>query len=228
MGETGPCGPCSEIHIDLRSSEEIAKIPGRELVNKDNPEVIEVWNLVFIQYNRMADGSLNPLPSKHVDTGMGLERLCRVCKINPPTMIQMFFQPVILELSKICRLKYSENESSDIAMRVIADHLRAISFSIADGQLPSNNKAGYVIRRILRRAVRYGYTYLHLSEPFIYKLVPVLCSTLGEVFPELTAQKKLIEKVIAEEENSFLNTLEKGIKLLDHVLKKPKPKSRNI
>jgi len=220
MGDTGPCGPCSEIHVDIRNDEERNKVDGKDLVNKDNPLVIEIWNLVFIQYNRKADGSLISLPSKHVDTGMGFERLCMVLQNKKSNYDTDVFQPLIQEISKLSDIAYGKNKESDIAMRVIADHLRAVSFSIADGQLPSNNKAGYVIRRILRRAIRYGYTFLNQSEPFICKLVPVLVSNMGEAFPELMAQQQLIEKVIKEEEATFLRTLETGIKLLEQMILK--------
>ena len=222
MGDTGPCGPCSEVHVDIRSQEEIDKISGRELVNKDHPQVIEIWNLVFIQFNRKANGSLENLPEKHVDTGMGFERLCMVVQGVTSNYDTDVFQNTIAEIGKICKKKYGEDLKSDIAMRVIADHLRAVAFAIADGQLPSNNKAGYVIRRILRRAVRYGYTFLDLKESFIYKLVEVLKQTMGEAFPELGAQQNLIEKVIKEEEESFLRTLSTGIKLLDEIISKSK------
>lgn len=222
MGETGPCGPCSEVHFDLRSDEERKKQDGRELVNRDHPHVIEIWNLVFMQFNRKANGSLEPLPAKHVDTGMGFERLCMILQGKQSNYDTDVFQPMITELGKLCGKKYGTDEKTDIAMRVIADHLRAISFSIADGQLPSNVKAGYVIRRILRRAVRYGYTYLGFNEPFICRLVGVLAGNMGKQFPELEAQKALIEKVIYEEENSFLHTLATGIALLDNIIKKAK------
>jgi alanyl-tRNA synthetase len=218
MGDTGPCGPCSEIHADLRPADEIAKVPGRELVNSDHPLVIEIWNLVFIQYNRKSDGSLEELPSKHVDTGMGFERLCMVhqgVKSNYDTDI---FQNIISETGRISGKNYGVDKKTDIAMRVVADHLRAVAFAIADGQLPSNNKAGYVIRRILRRAVRYSYTFLDCKEPLMCKLVGVLKSTMGETFPELEAQQDLIEKVIREEEESFLRTLSTGMKLLDEIV----------
>ncbi len=222
MGDTGPCGPCSEIHVDLRPRNEIDKLPGRELVNKDHPLVIEIWNLVFIQYNRKANGSLEELPDKHVDTGMGFERLCMVLQGVTSNYDTDIFQSVIAEIGKLCDKKYGDNEKTDVAMRVVADHLRAVAFAIADGQLPSNNKAGYVIRRILRRAVRYGYTFLGFKEAFIYKLVEVLKQTMGEAFPELASQQALIEKVIKEEEESFLRTLSTGIKLLDDIISKAK------
>ncbi len=219
MGETGPCGPCSEIHFDLRDESEIAKVPGRELVNSDNPLVIEIWNLVFMQFNRKANGSLESLPAKHVDTGMGFERLCMILQGKKSNYDTDVFQPSIMKLAEMSGKKYGEDEKCDISMRVVADHLRAIAFSIADGQLPSNVKAGYVIRRILRRAVRYGYTYLGFNEPFICRLVDGLVAQMGGQFPELKAQKGLIEKVIEEEENSFLRTLATGINLLDNVIK---------
>ncbi|WP_299579325.1 alanine--tRNA ligase [uncultured Sunxiuqinia sp.] len=222
MGETGPCGPCSEIHVDLRDDDERAKIPGAELVNQDHPLVIEIWNLVFIQFNRKADGRLEELPAKHVDTGMGFERLCMVLQNKKSNYDTDVFQTIIGKLAGLCGKKYGENEKDDIAMRVIADHLRAIAFAIADGQLPSNNKAGYVIRRILRRAVRYGYTFLNFREAFIYRLVETLKENMGDAFPELQAQQELIEKVIKEEEESFLRTLETGIRLLDEVMVKAK------
>ena len=222
MGDTGPCGPCSEIHIDLRPEEENAKKPGRELVNKDHPLVIEIWNLVFIQFNRKADGSLLELPAKHVDTGMGFERLCMALQGVTSNYDTDIFRHIIAEIEKLSQIKYSANEKTDIAMRVVADHLRAVAFAIADGQLPSNNKAGYVIRRILRRAVRYGYTFLNFREPFIFKLIEVLKQTMGDSFPELTAQQSLIEKVMKEEEESFLRTLSTGMKLLDEMISKTK------
>ncbi|SHF00336.1 alanyl-tRNA synthetase [Mariniphaga anaerophila] len=220
MGDTGPCGPCSEIHVDLRPEEERAKLPGRELVNKDHPLVIEIWNLVFMQFNRKADGSLQALPARHVDTGMGFERLCMAVQGVTSNYDTDLFQNIIGEIEKLSNIKYGTDEKTDIAMRVVADHLRAVAFAIADGQLPSNNKAGYVIRRILRRAVRYGYTFLSLREPFIYKLVEVLKNTMGDTFSELAAQQQLIEKVIKEEEESFLHTLSTGIKLLDEMVSK--------
>lgn len=211
MGDTGPCGPCSEIHVDIRNNEDRKAIDGKTLVNESHPLVIEIWNLVFMQYNRMANGSLQSLPAKHVDTGMGFERLCMVLQGKQSNYDTDVFQPVIQKISALCEIKYGESAKADVAMRVVADHVRAIAFAIADGQLPSNNKAGYVIRRILRRAVRYGYTFLNLSEPFIYKLIPVLKDQLGSYFTELGAQQSLIEKVIAEEEGSFLRTLSHGI-----------------
>ena len=222
MGDTGPCGPCSEIHVDLRDDAERAKIPGSELVNKDNPLVIEIWNLVFIQFNRKADGKLEELPDKHVDTGMGFERLCMVLQGKKSNYDTDVFQNTIAKIAELSNKKYGDDQKADIAMRVIADHLRAISFSIADGQLPSNNKAGYVIRRILRRAVRYGYTFLDFREPFICKLVEVLKENMGDAFPELVSQQGLIENVIREEEESFLRTLETGIRLLDDLVAKAK------
>ncbi len=219
MGETGPCGPCSEIHYDLRDEAEIAQVAGRDLVNSDNPLVIEIWNLVFMQFNRKANGSLESLPAKHVDTGMGFERLCMILQNKKSNYDTDVFQPSILKLAEMSGKRYGEDLKCDISMRVVADHLRAIAFSIADGQLPSNVKAGYVIRRILRRAVRYGYTYLGFNEPFICRLVAGLVAQMGGQFPELKAQQGLIEKVIEEEENSFLRTLATGINLLDNVIK---------
>lgn len=226
MGDTGPCGPCSEIHVDIRSDDEIAKIPGIELVNKSHPQVIEIWNLVFIQFNRKANGQLEELPSKHVDTGMGFERLCMALQGVKSNYDTDIFQHTITELGKLCNIKYGDNEKTDIAMRVIADHLRAVAFAIADGQLPSNNKAGYVIRRILRRAVRYGYTFLGFREAFIYKLIEPLKETMGAAFPELVSQQSLIEKVIKEEEESFLRTLSTGIRLMDDLMAKAKQENR--
>ena len=215
MGDTGPCGPCSEIHVDLRDDNEIKETPGYLLINKAHPLVIEIWNLVFIQYNRKADGTLEPLPEKHVDTGMGFERLCMVVQGKKSNYDTDIFQSIISEISSITRKKYGIDKDVDTAMRVVADHLRAVSFAIADGQIPSNNKAGYVIRRILRRAVRYGYTYLGMEEPFIYRLVPVLSSTMGNYFPELVKGENLITRVIKEEEESFLKTLGKGLKMIE-------------
>ena len=218
MGETGPCGPCSEIHIDLRDDRERLKNPGHELVNTGHPLVIEIWNLVFIQYNRRNDGSLELLPSRHIDTGMGFERLCMVVQNKKSNYDTDIFQSIIGEISGITGKKYGDSETSDIAMRVVADHLRAVSFSIADGQLPSNNKAGYVIRRILRRAVRYGYNYLEMDEPFIYRLVPVLAQIMGDQYPELRASREHIAKIILEEETSFLKTLGKGLKMISKMI----------
>jgi len=220
MGDTGPCGPCSEIHIDIRTQSEIDKVPGRNLVNKDHPQVIEIWNLVFIQFNRKANGKLEDLPQKHVDTGMGFERLCMVLQGVTSNYDTDVFQNTIQEIGKLSNKKYGEEEKNDIAMRVIADHLRAVAFAIAEGQLPSNNKAGYVIRRILRRAVRYGYTFLGFRQSFMFKLVDVLKNTMGQAFPELESQQTLIEKVIKEEEEAFLRTLSTGIKLLDDIITK--------
>ena len=218
MGDTGPCGPCSEIHIDLRSDEERAAVPGRDLVNHDHPQVIEIWNLVFMQYNRKADGSLEPLPAKVIDTGMGFERLCMALQGKTSNYDTDVFQPMLKAIAKMAGTEYGKDLQQDIAMRVIADHIRTIAFSITDGQLPSNAKAGYVIRRILRRAVRYGYTFLGQKHAFIYKLIPVLIDSMGEAYPELVAQQGLIEKVIKEEEESFLRTLETGIRLLDKTM----------
>ncbi len=220
MGDTGPCGPCSEIHIDLRPDEEIAKVPGKDLVNTDNDQVIEIWNLVFMQYNRKADGSLEPLPAKNIDTGMGFERLCMVLQGKTSNYDTDVFSGMIRKIEELSGHKYHENEKTEVAMRVIADHIRAIAFSIADGQLPSNVKAGYVIRRILRRAVRYGYTFLGFDEPFLCSLVPQLVADMGEAYPELVKQQKLIESVIREEEMSFLRTLDRGIKLMDDYIAK--------
>ena len=218
MGNTGPCGPCSEIHIDIRDEEEKKKIPAAELINKDHPEVIEIWNLVFIEFNRLADGKLEPLKAKHVDTGMGFERLTMVLQGVKSNYDTDIFRPVIDKIAKMASTQYGQDEKEDIAMRVVADHLRAIAFAIADGALPSNIGAGYVIRRILRRAVRYGYTFLGFDEPFIYKLVPVLVDQMGHVFPELKKQQELIEKVMKEEETAFLRTLAFGIKRFDQYI----------
>ena len=217
MGDVGPCGPCSEIHVDIRSNEERSKVDGRTLVNADHPHVIEVWNLVFMQYNRKADGSLETLPNTHVDTGMGFERLCMVLQGVKSNYDTDIFQPLIQKIAKQAAIAYGAGEKSDIAMRVMADHLRAISFSIADGQLPSNTGAGYVVRRILRRAVRYGFTFLNFNEPSLHALVPTLVSVMGDQFSELKAQAQLIEKVIQEEEISFLKTLEKGISRFENL-----------
>ena len=218
MGDTGPCGPCSEIHIDLRPQEERDKISGREMVNKDHPQVIEIWNLVFMQYNRMADGSLHPLPKRVIDTGMGFERLCMALQGKTSNYDTDVFTPLIDKIASLSGLAYGKDAKVDIAMRVIADHVRTISFSIADSQLPSNAKAGYVIRRILRRAVRYAYTFLNQKNAFIYRLVDTLIDSMGEAYPELPAQRELIMKVIKEEEDAFLRTLDKGIALLDEAI----------
>ena len=220
MGDQGPCGPCSEIHVDIRPDEEKAKVPGKDLVNKDNPQVIEIWNLVFMQFNRKADGTLEPLKAKHIDTGMGFERLCMVMQGKRSNYDTDVFQPLIQEIAAKCGKKYGDNEDADIAMRVCADHLRAVSFSIADGQLPSNVKAGYVIRRILRRAVRYGYTFLGFNEPFINTLVPTLVAQMGHQFPELKKQQELIQRIILEEEQAFLRTLAGGIKRFEDYVAK--------
>jgi alanyl-tRNA synthetase len=218
MGAQGPCGPCSEIHVDIRSDEEKAKVSGRSLVNKDHPQVVEIWNLVFIEFNRKADGSLEQLPAKHVDTGMGFERLCMVLQNKQSNYDTDVFTPLIREIETITNNKYGNNSETDIAIRVISDHVRAVAFAIADGQLPSNNGAGYVIRRILRRAIRYGFTFLNTQEPFIYKLVTTLSNQMGVNFPELKAQKQLITNVIKEEEHSFLRTLEQGLVMLDAII----------
>ena len=218
MGDTGPCGPCSEIHIDLRPDAERAKIDGKLLVNGDNPQVLEIWNNVFMQYNRKADGSLEPLPNKVIDTGMGFERLCMAVQGKTSNYDTDVFTPLIDAVGNICNSKYGQDEKVDVAMRVIADHIRTIAFAITDGQLPSNAKAGYVIRRILRRAVRYGYTFLNQKEAFLYKLIPALIENMGEAYPELAQQESLIVKVVKEEEDSFLRTLDTGIRLLDKVM----------
>ena len=222
MGDVGPCGPCSEIHVDIRSEKEKSLIPGKDLVNKDHPEVIEIWNLVFIQFNRKTNGSLENLPSKHIDTGMGFERLCMVLQGVKSNYDTDVFSPLIKELENISNVKYSTSSKTDIAFRVIVDHLRAVVFSIADGQLPSNNGAGYVIRRILRRGIRYGYTFLNLKSPFIYKLVNTLSNQYSSVFPEIDSQIEIIKNVIKQEEDSFLRTLDKGIIKLDEVISKSK------
>ncbi|MCR4592910.1 MAG: alanine--tRNA ligase [Bacteroidaceae bacterium] len=222
MGDTGPCGPCSEIHLDSRTPEEKAKVPGRELVNKDDPQVIEIWNIVFMQFERKADGHLEPLGMNVIDTGMGFERLVRAIQGKHSNYDTDVFQPIIKAIGDLSGYKYGDKEETDVAMRVIADHLRTIAFSIADGQLPGNAKAGYVIRRILRRAVRYAYTFLGQKEAFMYRLLPVLIQEMGATYPELEAQRELITKVMKEEEDSFLRTLETGIKLLDGVMKETK------
>ena len=227
MGDTGPCGPCSEIHIDLRSDEERAAIPGRELVNGSHPQVIEIWNLVFMQYNRMADGHLEELPAKVIDTGMGFERLCMALQGKTSNYDTDVFQPIIKAIGNISGKNYGEDAQTDIAMRVIADHIRTISFSITDGQLPSNAKAGYVIRRILRRAVRYGYTFLGQKQAFMYKLVPTLIENMGDAYPELQQQRELIAKVIKEEEESFLRTLATGMNMLDKIIATTKDEGKN-
>jgi alanyl-tRNA synthetase len=219
MGDTGPCGPCSEIHIDLRDAEEVAKKSGKELVNADHPQVVEIWNNVFMQFERMADGSLVSLPSKHVDTGMGFERLCMAIQGKQSNYDTDVFSNTIKFIADKAGKKYGDEKWADIALRVISDHIRAIAFAIADGQLPSNNKAGYVIRRILRRAVRYGYTYLGFREPFMNTIIPLLAEQFDGVFPELIAQQDFVQKVILEEENSFLRTLETGLKRLDEIIK---------
>ena len=224
MGDTGPCGPCSEIHVDSRSEEEKAALSGRELVNKDHPQVIEIWNLVFMQYNRKADGSLDTLPNKVIDTGMGFERLVRTMQGKQSNYDTDVFQPMLKKIGEICGAEYGKEEKVDVAMRVIADHIRTIAFAIADGQLPSNEKAGYVIRRILRRAVRYGYTFLGQREAFMYKLVPQLIADMGEAYPELVKQEAQITPVIKSEEDGFLRTLDKGISLLDKLMKEAKGK----
>ncbi|HZH54587.1 MAG TPA: alanine--tRNA ligase, partial [Sphingobacteriaceae bacterium] len=211
MGDIGPCGPCSEIHVDMRGDEERTVLDGKSLVNADHPQVIEIWNLVFMQFNRQHDGSLRPLPAKHVDTGMGLERLVRVIQQKTSNYDTDLFQPLIQYISDRCGISYGANEQTDIAMRVMSDHIRAICFTIADGQLPSNNKAGYVVRRILRRAVRYAYTFLGFKEPFLHELVPVLARQFEGVFDELIAQESFVQKVVLEEEQSFLRTLVTGV-----------------
>jgi len=222
MGDQGPCGPCSEIHVDIRSKEEKANIPGQELINKDHPQVVEIWNLVFMEFNRKANGDLEPLPNKHIDTGMGFERLCMVLQNVTSNYDTDVFTPIIREIETISGHVYGKQLKQDIAIRVISDHVRAVAFSIADGQLPSNTGAGYVIRRILRRAVRYGFTFLDLKEPFIYRLVSVLTKQMGTVFLEILTQKQLIQNVIKEEETSFLRTLDQGLVLLDRIIETTK------
>ena len=228
MGDTGPCGPCSEIHYDSRSDEEKAQVSGRDLVNHDHPQVIEIWNIVFMQYNRMADGSLEKLPAHVIDTGMGFERLVRTLQGKTSNYDTDVFQPIISVIGSLSGKKYGVEEKTDVAMRVLADHIRTISFAIADGQLPSNAKAGYVIRRILRRAVRYAYTYLDQKEAFLYKLLPILIETMGDAYPELKAQNELIVRVIKEEEDSFLRTLENGIKRMDAIMADTKATGKSI
>ena len=228
MGDTGPCGPCSEIHLDSRSAEEKAQVPGRELVNKDNPQVIEIWNIVFMQFNRKADGSLENLSMNVIDTGMGFERLVRSIQGKNSNYDTDIFQPLIQVMAQKAGIKYGDAEETDVAMRVIVDHLRAIAFSIADGQLPGNAKAGYVIRRILRRAVRYGYTFLGQKQAFMYSLVPALIQEMGSSYPELEAQKELIMKVMKEEEDSFLRTLENGIRLLNGVMEETRAAGKTV
>ncbi|MBW2936748.1 alanine--tRNA ligase [Aureisphaera sp. CAU 1614] len=225
MGEQGPCGPCSEIHVDIRSAEEKAKISGDKLVNQDHPQVVEIWNLVFMQYNRKADGSLEKLPSQHVDTGMGFERLCMVLQNKQSNYDTDVFMPLIREIEAVTKSQYGKDEKRDVAIRVISDHIRAVAFSIADGQLPSNSGAGYVIRRILRRAIRYGFTFLDTKEAFIYKLVPTLVKMMGKAFPELVREENLITNVIREEEASFLRTLDQGLVLLENVISASKSKT---
>lgn len=225
MGDQGPCGPCSEIHVDIRSADEKAKVDGKSLVNMDHPQVVEIWNLVFMQYNRKANGSLEILPNKHIDTGMGFERLCMVLQDVQSNYDTDVFTPIIREIETISGKGYGKDDKIDIAIRVISDHVRAVAFSIADGQLPSNTGAGYVIRRILRRAIRYGFTFLNQKEPFIYKLTDTLSKQMGTAFPELKNQKRLIENVIKEEEHSFLRTLDQGLLLLDRVIENSKSKT---
>ena len=227
MGDTGPCGPCSEIHVDSRPLDQRGDVPGRDLVNKDDPQVIEIWNIVFMQFNRKADGSLEPLAMNVIDTGMGFERLVRMMQGKHSNYDTDIFQPIIKEEERITGKKYGESEETDVAMRVVADHLRAVAFSIADGQLPSNAKAGYVIRRILRRAIRYAYTFLGQKEAFIYRLLPVLIQEMGDAFPELPAQRELIARVMKEEEDSFLRTLEKGINMLQTAMDQLKAEGKN-
>ena len=228
MGDTGPCGPCSEIHVDSRPAEERAKVPGRELVNKDHPQVIEIWNIVFMQYNRKADGSLEPLAKKVIDTGMGFERLVRTIQGKTSNYDTDVFQPMLAKIGNICGCEYGKDEKTDIAMRVIADHIRTIAFAITDGQLPSNEKAGYVIRRILRRAIRYGYTFLNMRSAFLYQLVPQLIADMGEAYPELVKQEAQITPVIKSEEEAFLRTLDKGIGLLDKLMDEARKAGKTV
>jgi len=225
MGDQGPCGPCSEIHVDIRSKEERSKVPGIELINQDHPEVVEIWNLVFIQFNRKADGSLDKLPKQHIDTGMGFERLCMILQGKQSNYDTDVFTPLIGEIEIVTMSEYGKDEKKDIAIRVIADHVRAVAFSIADGQLPSNTGAGYVIRRILRRAIRYGFTFLDTKEPFIYRLIHILSDQMGDAYPELISERSLIENVIREEEHSFLKTLDQGLILLEQLLSKSTSKT---
>lgn len=225
MGDQGPCGPCSEIHVDIRTEEEKNLVPGAELVNKDHPHVVEVWNLVFIEYNRKADGSLEKLPQKHIDTGMGFERLCMVLQNKNSNYDTDVFTPIIREIETLTAISYGTSENTDRAIRVIADHLRTVYFAIADGQLPSNNGAGYVIRRILRRAIRYGFTFLNQKEAFIHKLVETLSQQMGTAFPELIKEQQLAYNVIREEEISFLKTLDQGLVLLETILNSSKDKT---
>ena len=227
MGKTGPCGPCSEIHIDIRDDNERLKTKGESLVNKDHPEVIEIWNLVFMEYNRNDQGLLEKLSKKHVDTGMGFERLAMILQGVNSSYDSDIFQPLIQLVAKKAHCKYGENDSKDIAIRVISDHIRAISFAIADGQLPSNVKGGYVIRRILRRAIRYAYTFLDIKNPFLYELVEVLVNQLGDHYQELAKQKELISKVIKDEEISFLRTLDDGLKIINEIIKQSTKISTN-
>ena len=227
MGDAGPCGPCSEIHVDLRPESERARVDGKSLVNKDHPQVIEIWNLVFMQYNRLADGTLEPLPNKVIDTGMGLERLCMALQGKTSNYDTDVFQPLIHKVCQLSGMEYGKVEEVDVAMRVIADHIRTIAFSITDGQLPSNAKAGYVIRRILRRAVRYGYTFLGLKEPFMYHLIPTLVESMGEAYPELKAQEEIISRVIKQEEATFLRTLSTGIQMLHSHIDEMKAEGKN-
>ena len=227
MGDAGPCGPCSEIHVDLRPESERARVDGKSLVNKDHPQVIEIWNLVFMQYNRLADGTLEPLPNKVIDTGMGLERLCMALQGKTSNYDTDVFQPLIHKVCQLSGMEYGKVEEVDVAMRVVADHIRTIAFSITDGQLPSNAKAGYVIRRILRRAVRYGYTFLGLKEPFMYHLIPTLVESMGEAYPELKAQEEIISRVIKQEEATFLRTLSTGIQMLHSHIDEMKAEGKN-